>query len=80
MGEEIRCTATVTVRGEDYDALVRDARAKAVAFVGTERTYYLSLDNVQPEIEFTDGAGASTQHVGSWVGTARITTPHEPAF
>ena len=67
------------MEGEDYPALVRDARAKAVALLGPDRTYYLSLEDVHPEAETVDAAG-HTEPPRWWSGTARITTPHEPAF
>lgn len=79
MGEEPRCTAVVEVRGEDYDSLVRAARAEAVAFLGTDRTYYLVIDEARREVEVTSQDG-TIRSAGGWVGQARITTPHEPAF
>lgn len=74
MGEEPRCTLVVEAVGEDYDSLVRDARSKAVAFLGPERAYWISIEGVGPAVESPDGT------IKAWRGDARITYPHEPAF
>lgn len=72
--EEPRCSLSIEVTGSDYESMVRDARSKAVAFLGTERGYWLSIDSVGPAVESPDGT------IAVWRGDARITYPHEPAF
>ena len=72
--EETRCTLVVEVTGSDYDSLVRDARAKAVAFLGTGRAYWMVIEGAGPAVESMEG------DVQVWRGDARITYPHEPAF
>lgn len=72
--DDPRCTLVVEVAGTDYDSLVRDARSKAVGFLGPERGYWMTIENVGPAAESHDG------RVASWAGDARITYPHEPVF
>jgi|GEM_PF-4292170 len=66
----VRCTLHLEARGEDYDALVRDARRQAVAFLGPDRSYYLTITEARAEVQTTAG------DVTGWVADASVTYPH----